>query len=525
MKNRVGASMVVHPPGTSQSRSRMNVAWWAMVPVLLLPAWFSIREMTYDTLWVDEILTYRLAGGAQYGPISITRVIHNAFYYDVWPPLYHLAFHLWGELAGWTPFAGRYLPFLLGWIVIALVYRFGRETHSHAAGLLAAITISTSPFFVYYLHELRGYTLHVLMALLVLRLYWHIIAREQRAPRWQRLALVFSVAGLLYSHAFGSLIIASLVGYHFLFARRSHQWSHMVFLIGIGGLLYLPWLLLPALATLVAETNSSRGAMSTIEVLKIGLRTFGNGLSLPLVLIAGFGVWQVRNRGAGMLAFVLIAVSTLALALNVTVEYLFHIRHMLALTPLVALLPAMALAELGKSHWLIPAAVAAVWLATGIYHIHDRAFMEDQPGTIEIIRAAPFEEATDFIIAHTAPEDATFFQIGTAHNEQFNHVVLDYYLGTTDVRFAQPGIVAHVQPDVRDLPYSEKFDDFVNGSPAIWTVTMPAHFPANDLRPLLSEMQNRAYQRCGRVFENSDFVITAYRNDSCDSVALTADAP
>ncbi len=503
-------------------------AWWIMVPILLLTAWLTVGHFTHDLLWVDEVLTYHGSGGAQYGPMSIWGIIHHAIYYDAyWPPFYFSTIHFWGSVAGWTPFAGRYLSLLFGCMVVALVYRFGREFHSAEAGTFAALILSTSAFFSFYLHEYRGYTLHLLCAMLALWFYGRIMTDDRPAPRRLRATFVLSIAGLLYSHSFGMPVAAALGLYHLLVARRNPQWSNTLRLMILGGLLFLPWFSIPTIAALIAEHQNPR-TMSLATLATTAARTFGNGLPLLLIAVASFAALRLRHRCAGQLAFIVGTVAGLALALNAVFRYLFHIRHLLVLMPLVALLLAMTLVELRRLRPVAAYAVLALWIAAGIYHVENRAFMEQQPGALETIPAAAFHEVLQVIRANCSPEDAIFFQIGARDHERFNHVVLDFYLDTTDLRYAQIGGIKYDKSESEERSYARKFDDFVDGASAIWAITMPGHFPPDELAPFLAELHTRGYRSCGTVFPNTDFVIDSYRKDGCDHpqsrLVPTADA-
>ncbi|MCD4685813.1 MAG: glycosyltransferase family 39 protein [Anaerolineae bacterium] len=495
------------------SSGTRNLQWWLTIPLLLITSWLAISHLTFDTLWIDEVLTISLSGGAHYGPITAIDVVEKALYADVWPPLYHLAFHYWGAIAGWTPLAGRYLAFLFGLLTLALAYRLGREMHSHNVGLTTVLILTTSPLFIYYLHEYRGYTFHLAFALLTLWLYWRISRTDERASRGQRVTLVLSVAALLYTHPLSIALVAGLMVYHFLFAPRTAQWSHTVFLIGVGGLLFVPWLILPTIAKIVAEDRDPRG-MSTVDVLETALYTFSNGVPFLLVAFGGYAALRLRGRAVGFLVFIITTFLVAALVINIAIDYLFHIRHLLVLTPLLAVLFSIALYNLRRVHPILPIALLIGWMSIGMFHILDGAFMDNQPGAQDPLNQEHFANALDFLDQRTQPEDAVYFQLGAQKNEPYNDTVLEYYMPPLDIEFAQITVVAHHKSGL-DLTYAEKVLEFVGSAPYVWIVTMPRDYPPEDVEPLKQELTILDYTPCGTVHTNPNFEINVYAHQSC----------
>jgi 4-amino-4-deoxy-L-arabinose transferase-like glycosyltransferase len=149
---------------------------------------------------VDEVFTWRSAGIGE--PWQTARLFEN-----VHGPLYSLALHLWGRIAGDSEWALRLPSALLGVALVAAVARLssrwlGRETEVPAAWLAAG-----SPFLVWYAQEVRNYTLLMLCAALatlaLLRLRERVTAggvAGYLAAAWAGLLSNFSFATLAAVH-------------------------------------------------------------------------------------------------------------------------------------------------------------------------------------------------------------------------------------------------------------------------------------------------------------------------------------
>jgi len=389
--------------------------WLAVVPVLLLTAALGALQLN-DTLWYDEIFTLQEAGARFYGPYSPA---------DVWrqsaatepnnPPGYHLLVNLWGALAGWTPLAGRTLSLLAGVLAVAALYRLGRDLASPAAALGAALALGASAVFAHYLHELRTYTLVVLVTVVMLLAYWRILTAGERPCRAAQALLALAVAGAAYTHYLALLIPLSLGLYQILFVREARVWRRTAIPALAGGLPFLPWLgVMERGVTQTIDMGGRAIAMPAGLLLLMLAYAFSNGLIVP-ALIAGGAAIGHRARGARLIWFLAGTLLALALLVNAVTPLITHVRYLLILWPPLALIAGLGLDRL----WAVPRrrwlalAVAAAWVTAGVWYaldptLVDILFYNNDRGDL-FRRHLPLNEMTRALQAEASAGDVLVF--------------------------------------------------------------------------------------------------------------------
>ena len=125
-------------------------AWIAPLIVLLLAFAVRFHALDAQSLWNDEGNSLRLAER------SVPDLI-DAAGRDIHPPGYYLALKGWIALAGEGELGLRSLSALEGVLAVALTVALGRMLFGRAAGTLAGLLVTLSPFAVYYSQEARMY--------------------------------------------------------------------------------------------------------------------------------------------------------------------------------------------------------------------------------------------------------------------------------------------------------------------------------------------------------------------------------
>ena len=209
--------------------------------IVLLSAGLRFFRIEYQSYWHDEGNSLHLAG-------EPAGVIIRSAAADIHPPAYYLTLRLWRAGLGETEFALRSLSALAGVVLVALVYRLGRQFYGPTAALAAAALAASHPFLIYYAQEARMYALAATLGAASF-LAWAV---WRSAPsRWgAALGYVGVSAWGLYTHyAFGFIIIAqnALMGALWAARRRAARPEFRLYLIWLGMqaltlLLYLPWL-------------------------------------------------------------------------------------------------------------------------------------------------------------------------------------------------------------------------------------------------------------------------------------------
>jgi hypothetical protein len=310
-----------------------------LVALLLFSAVLAAIDLYPQPFWFDEWISMRYAGGEFYGPMTFPQIWERMAQGDPsQSPFYYLVLSVWGQLAGWSPFALRTFSWMCGLLAVAWTYRAGRELHSWRAGVGSAMALSACAFFIYHMHEARMYTLTPLLTAISVWAY----ARTQSKPtKLTYVVLVLSLVALVYTHHVAILVPAALGAYHVLtFPHRTKSWWIVLCLLIAAGLFYTPWLFGVTLrGASDIQTSEIWRAISKPPVNAVNetLLLFANG-SVALLLIFAYFAWDRRNPSTRMVWFLALIAFAAALVVNIFIPFLTNIRYLLVLFPLLAVL-------------------------------------------------------------------------------------------------------------------------------------------------------------------------------------------
>ncbi len=466
-----------------------------LLPLLLLVIVLGARGLNADAIWYDEYWSLYYAGGAHDGPLSLgetwTRVAQTDI--ELNPPGYYLALNAWGALAGWTAYAGRALSLLAGVLAVAVTYRLGRDLATPLAGLGAAVALGMSAFYVNYLHEMRGYTLYVLLTAVSLWAYWRTV--YTKGGVWMQVMLVISVAGGIYTHYLAAITAITMGIYHLLFVPRNRGWWRVVALLGVAGLLFLPWVGAALEALVRIRTNMARDtvALDAATLVQRLLIAFSNGSVALLALVGGFAAIAQRVRLAWWFVLGVLALTLLA---NTALQFATNIRYLMALWPLLALLVGLGVAKSG----IKPALLLGIWIAAGLWNSADPTFMRQLGGP----RHLPLHVMGDVLRERAQPGDVVAF-----HAPDFNWLVdpvLAYYTDGIPVR----AVVMESLPGLEaDGEYFRQAQQFMGDAPRVWLgveTDLPPNFRLGEFERALAD----DYAACGTVLELSEMRLDLY---------------
>ncbi len=168
---------------------------------MIAAAVLRLFRLGHQSLWVDEIFTWRSAGvGEAWDPARLLEDVHG--------PLYSLGLYLWTLLAGDSEWALRLPSALLGVALVAAISRLAARWLGEETAVPAAWLAAGSPFLVWYGQEARNYTLLMLCACLSTTLLLRL-RRRMSAPGVVGYITV-AWAGLLSNLSFALLAAAHL---------------------------------------------------------------------------------------------------------------------------------------------------------------------------------------------------------------------------------------------------------------------------------------------------------------------------
>lgn len=295
---------------------------WISTGVLLTAATAIFRHADDLSLWHDELWSIVHSTG------SLRQIVGERDL--VWPPGYYVLLHGWLRIAGRHDFVVHMLGALLGLLTVALVMRAGRALHSVAAGWLAGLALGTSGYAIYFMLEVRGYTLALVWIALTVILHARWLAKPTPA---RTVAYAIGQALIFYTRFPSGMLVPILLGLRVIIQspRLIGRWTGVMLLTGVACLPLLPQVIevyrvrasviettgLPAYFfhdagyLFRAYSQHHDGLWSVVLLLGVGgwLIALRRQPDRTLIAtLAGFGVW-----GLGVLVFAYLTRGTIGL--------------------------------------------------------------------------------------------------------------------------------------------------------------------------------------------------------------------
>ncbi len=332
-------------------------------------------------MWYDEIYSYIYAGGEQYGPISapevVTRVAEQ-LQHEKNPPGYYLLLHFWLTVAGSSALAGRAFSLLFGMLSVAMTYRLGRDfaasigvQAADLVGLGAAVAVGASAYYVYYLHELRVYTLIVVCTAFEVWAYVRLIQAGKHRSWLLRISFVLVTSASFYLH-YQLIFVPIVIGlYHLLFVHKNRQWVRVTSLLVAAGVMYLPWVWVVYHFSEFRKVNPVVG-MSLVKIIPALFVTFSNNSVALLILLVALAVYKTAWR-LRLIIFVAVAGISLVLIVNRFYPFINQIRYIIFLWPVLAVLVGLGVERLSRLG-VTPIVILVIWIAAGLWTIANNDF-------------------------------------------------------------------------------------------------------------------------------------------------------
>ena len=267
-----------------------------MVGVLLIGFALGALKLNADNLWLDELYSLSNMGvfAHPYSPSEIVDSLTEHSQNHV--PLYFVLGAQWARFVGWSQLPMRYFSLLFGVLLVAWLYRLAADALNRRTAIMAALLLTTSGFVLLYFHEIRMYTLLLLLTVVHAWLYWRLSTRDI-ANRREWLLFIVTASALLYTHVFSLFFFVGLGLQHLIFASRIKQWRHILLAWVISGLTFLPYLPGYLHGALAERTIASlqETALSAPEIASHLAHIVVNGLELlwlPILALTILAFWK-----------------------------------------------------------------------------------------------------------------------------------------------------------------------------------------------------------------------------------------
>jgi hypothetical protein len=347
-----------------------------LILALLLAAWLRFYRIEYQSYWNDEGNSRVLAGQ----PVGD---IVRAAAADIHPPLYYLVLKGWRAAAGESEIALRGFSAFAGIVLVALLYRLGREYFNASAAVAAAFLAAVNPFLIYYAQEARMYELVTALGAASFLLFslWLRSSRPPASPfgNWQPALgyCLVSALGLYTHYAFAFILIAeNLAALGGLLAHRRGEWQKRLGawagLQAVTLLLFLPWLptAYRQLTTWPAAREFQPFASALAEVTRylafgrtLTPQEAGLGVGAAAVLLV-LGLWRGGQTITPLFWLIIPAGLTLAFGL---LSETFS-KFLLVVVPALCLLVGNSVGGWRPAHGSrLKAASAGVWAAGAVF--------------------------------------------------------------------------------------------------------------------------------------------------------------
>lgn len=482
-----------------------------MVIIMLLGFALGATQLNADILWTDEMASVS-AMGAEDPPHDVVRIVSSLVSHDPYSvPLYSIIGAGWARMVGWSQVPLRALSLLFGVLCISWLFRLANDTCNRRTALVASFLFATNAFVIIYFHELRFYTLWLLLILAHTWHYWRLAAGAKAgAASW--VVFVSTTSALLYTHPFSPFALLGLGAHHLFLVARNRRWFSVVIAWAAGILTFLPYV--PLLAIGLREAAESgvvqAKAATTAELIPMLANVFTNGVDGLWIAVVALACWAVWRKQSLRIGSLLLIAATMLAGLFVFHEVLpflssRRLRYFLVVLSLALVIFAHLLTSAPRWQFVV-AGFALVWLAGG-YHLYQQAEEWEYAAHRSLLLPhPPLHRFADALQFKARPQDAI---LGFTESDLMNNG-LRFGLSTVDY-YSRAVLGIHGAFIGAELTGDELRADFVRrvgDHPYLLLTYEPGNRAGNfaEVKTLLE----REYSPCGIVVDSDIVFVQRY---------------
>lgn len=484
--------------------------WLLMLPVLLLASLLAAQGLNADVIWYDELTSIGHAGGLT-GPFSAVDVLDSISEHSPkHGPLFFELLASWAWLVDWHHATLRSLTLFFGLLALAWVYRIGRDFVNWRVGLWASAFLALNVFWLEYSHEIRMYSLQLMLIMALIWHYLHIAKRPIRT-RWHHwLGLTAAATLALYTQPISIFAHLAIGIYHLLFVPKTRTWLLLTLAFLVAGLLYLPWLPVTLHGINAKFDTGGDQAMTLGLAIDTCISLLGNGswimAALPLLSAARRLRDKSTRRRLAPIWILAALILVFLLGVNETIGLipLRRARYFLMAWGLLAILIGCGLASWKR--WWMGALYLLLFLGFGFQLRGEDKYLDYQ-GTIHAVRAyPPMHEYVaalqdligeqDYVLGFT---NANFVNRRGKHGKSTADYYMEALLGN-DGAF----VPTHFNAEQLAIDIPEKLDD----NPFLLFTFDPQNKP--EIFELTKSIIESDYQRCAVILDTPQLFAQRY---------------
>ena len=491
--------------------------WALMVPLLLIVAGLAIRQVDRFPISVDELLSMNNAGYINHDtsiPSILSNLESNSAQHV---PAYFLLLGVMSNIFGWVPPALRMIGVWFGLLALAGVYRIGREQHSGAAGLYAAMFMAGLTLYSFYYAHIRMYTMLTATTAFFVSSYLRLIQASRMVRFYQWLNLSISTFIFLSTHIFSITLIVMIGLYHLLFVPKNRRWFQVAGAIMVGGTPLLLWL--PVLLKGFQHTSTfsivTLNALSPPEILFNLLIVYSNNF-IPLLNVWGGVAFYVSYRRQQQLRLWLgwsIATAALIIVIGGITPILppDRMRYSFVILIPLSIVFGTALAQF-RYHVLIAGVIFGIWFGTDLYMHRTFDMSSYLGGRMNIYDMPRIDEHAPKIASVT--DDATLILSFSNHHDltltvRHGNTILDfYYEGINRQHYS----IFLPQEELKsDSEIQQSLSSAVGGWSKLVLIIEDRHQPSQRIQDLYADVLSEMYLPCDTVNITSRLNLTYYQ--------------
>lgn len=501
--------------------------WLWAIPVLLIVAALSMRQIDCCPPTTDEYYSMWNAGWLVYGPYTPLDVIESIERYSPdHTPGYFIFLSIWGNLTSNELASGRLLSIFAGLLSLTIAYRLARDFIAPEAAFFIIVILASNAYYNFYYAHTRMYTLFVLMAGIVLWLYLRSLEQTGRLKVRDCFALGAASLFFLSLHLFSIVFMLPLAINHLLFAHKNRRWLAITITGAITSILSAPWLLIAFSRAISAEDHEVINlAGGHWDNLSSTLAVFGNGQPLMLaVVVTGVFLAAFAGRVLPKSIFLLGAIHILLIVvMSATVPELFTtksgFRYLLPALLIFALFLAAAVYRLFRFRRPL-ALLLALWIVFGL-HFQTAANWRPFIGGLEnAYRLPPWQFVSRLASSPPSPLIITYkFDLeskGFSFNRRIPHSQRLHYFGTKGIEISSADDVTATTLSVANKAITQG---------RIWILFDRRALIAGEYDGLLSIMDGFDYDLCETIDAGAHWTILDFYWDNldCDNFELRSE--